>query len=323
MRVIEAFDGPVQAVAVSPDGRFLAAAAGTQLGVWHWVSGTEACWLSGRGGSGGYGQLTFTPDGDWLLFRSGRRLERLSPATGTQVALRSGPCSGGVAVAPDGKELVATQAGYPQEVQLQRWLLPEWREVDGITFWSPFIRIAFSPDGEHIAGISHTSFELRFAHSFGLNRREVPPEKISAPEWERLHRHRWQQREPHPWQEDDEPPEPSAGVAFLTFSRDSEAVVFGWETEFRVMETRAGNVLKRVVPPGGLFHDAAFVGSGRQLVTVDGTRVMSMWSAESWEVLRGYDWAAGGLTCVAVTADGLAGVCGTDTGRLVVFDVDE
>ena len=56
---------------------------------------------------------------------------------------------------------------------------------------------------------------------------------------------------------------------------------------------------------------------------MDRTPVMSVWSAESWEVLRGYDWAAGGLTCVTATADGLAGVCGTDSGKLVVFDVDE
>jgi len=35
--------------------------------------------------------------------------------------------------------------------------------------------------------------------------------------------------------------------------------------------------------------------------------VMRVWSAESWEVVRGYDWGAGGLTCVTATADGLAG----------------
>jgi hypothetical protein len=40
-------------------------------------------------------------------------------------------------------------------------------------------------------------------------------------------------------------------------------------------------------------------------------------------VVREYDWGAGGLTCVTAAADGAAGVCGTDTGRLVVFDVDE
>jgi hypothetical protein len=40
-------------------------------------------------------------------------------------------------------------------------------------------------------------------------------------------------------------------------------------------------------------------------------------------VVREYDWGCGPLTCLAFTADGLAGVCGTADGRLVQFDVDE
>jgi hypothetical protein len=56
---------------------------------------------------------------------------------------------------------------------------------------------------------------------------------------------------------------------------------------------------------------------------VDGTSSLKLWSAESWRVVREYDWGAGGLTCLATTSDGLAGVCGTDAGRVVVFDVDE
>ena len=113
------------------------------------------------------------------------------------------------------------------------------------------------------------------------------------------------------------------GDGFFAFPRDSQTVVFGWETDLHVMETRAGNVVRRVVSPGAAFADAAFLGSGRHLATVDGTGVMRVWSADSWEVVRGYDWGAGGLTCVVPTADGLAGVCGTDAGTLVVFDVDD
>jgi hypothetical protein len=101
-------------------------------------------------------------------------------------------------------------------------------------------------------------------------------------------------------------------------------VVYGWDAEFHVMDARSGNVVRRVASPGSrAILDAAFLGGGRQLATVDGSPVMRVWSAESWEVARGYDWGVGGLTCVVATADGLAGVCGTDTGRLVVFDVDE
>lgn len=319
MRVIEAFNEPVEAVAVSPDGRFLAAATDLQRCVWHWESGTVACWVNGQNGAG---QLVFTPDGNWLLFLANRRIERLSPITGDQVPLRSGVCAGAVAVSPDGKELVAPLAGYPQEVQLQRWLLPGWREVDGIDYWSPFKRIAFSPNGEYIAGISLIAFELRFAHSFGLNRRERSPDIIWHAEQERLDRQRRFAYQLRPWQ-DAAPPEIPSEPAYLTFPRDSETVVFGWGPEFRVMETRAGSVLKRVKTPGPPFRDATFVGSGRQLVTVDGTEVVRLWSTDTWEVQREYDWSAGRLTCLAVTADGLAAVCGTESGRLVIFDVDE
>ena len=113
------------------------------------------------------------------------------------------------------------------------------------------------------------------------------------------------------------------GEGFLAFARDSQRVVFGWETELRVMETRAGAVIKRVTSPGEAFADAVFVGSGQLLATVDGSSTMRLWSAETWEVVREYDWNAGGLTCVTATVDGLAGVCGTDAGRIVVFDVDD
>jgi hypothetical protein len=50
---------------------------------------------------------------------------------------------------------------------------------------------------------------------------------------------------------------------------------------------------------------------------------MQVWSAETWQVTRAYDWQAGGLTCIACTTDGLAGVCGTTTGQLIAFDVEE
>jgi hypothetical protein len=104
--------------------------------------------------------------------------------------------------------------------------------------------------------------------------------------------------------------------------RTSETVVFGWDSELHVMETRAGNKLQQVDAAEEPFVDAAFLGPGDQLATVHGTTVMRIWSAETWRVLRSFDWGLGGLTCLAVAADGLTGVCGTDNGRLILFDVD-
>lgn len=320
MRVIEAFRDPVRAVALSPDGQLLAAATDRHRGVWNGMTNRLRSWQNSPSDSG---QFAFTPDGNWLVFLSNRRLYRHCLVSGVQLPLGSPVCSGGIAVSPDGKEMVATAAGFPQEVRLQRWLLPQWREANGIDYWSPFSRLAFSPNGESIAGISLTAFELRFAHSFGLNRRERPPEQLWRSEEDRLNR--WRGTQPDDQRYWDEPaiPEPSPEPAFLSFSQDRETIVFGWGPEFRVMETRAGKVLKRVETLGKPFRDVAVVGSGRYLVSVDGTPVMQMWSCDTWEPVSSYDWSVGGLTCVATSADGWIGVCGTDTGQLLLFDVDE
>jgi len=323
MRVIEVFSGPVRAVAVSPDGRFLAATATPKgrfpvatgdlaVSVHDWATG-ERLWE--RDKLPAQGHIAFSPRGH-LVFHEHGWLSAcdLAPPGGLHRIARA-PFSGGLAISSDGRTLVATRAGASQQVRLEKWELPGWRPAIGVDYWSPFTRLAFSPNGEHIAGISPNLFELRFGQSGGLNRREESP-------WEqyRLARERVQRglrrgeslREAAPPQ-----------AAFLTFSRDSDTVIFGWDTEFRAMETRAGSVLQRIPSPGDTFADAVFLGSGQLLATVDRTPVMRLWSAESWGVVREYDWGAGGLTCVTATADGLAGVCGTDAGRVVVFDVDE
>lgn len=289
MRVIEAFDEsePVRTAAVSPDGRFLAAASAYGIAVIEWPSGEVVTRASAYRA---VTQLAFTADGNWLVFAHSGGLVRLvtfeSPVPGI---ISKAAFSGGVAVSPDGKTAVATRAGSQQQVALERWELPSWRPLTGFDFWSPFRRLAFSPNGEFLAGINAVTFELRIAVTGGLNGRHQIP---------------------------------YVGDGFFAFGCDSREVVFGWETDLQGMETRAGGVRRRAASPDRAFLDAAFTGR-RHLATVDGSAVMRVWSSESWEVVGGYDWGAGGLTCVAATADGLAGVCGTDTGKLVVFDVDE
>lgn len=300
MRVIDAFDGTaarrsVRAVAVAPDGRFVAAATEKRLRVFDWMTGEAvADWDQ----PGNPGNPVFTPDGRSVVYNSAGVLHRIDLAAGVEQRVAGdfstrGRFARGVAVSPDGKTVVATRYGYPGQVPLERWELPAWRPLTGFDFWSPFARLGFSPNGEFIAGINRGAFELRIAVSGGKNG----------------------------WHQPDPPP---VGAGFFAFPRDSQTVVFGWDAEFRVMKTNNGEKQRPVAAPDHImFADAAFTGTGRHLATVNGTGVMRVWSAESWEVVRGYDWGAGGLTCLATSPDGLAGVCGTDQGTLVVFDVDE
>jgi hypothetical protein len=196
-----------------------------------------------------------------------------------------------VAVSPNGREIVATHTGRQGQVKVDQWELPSLKPKTGFPDWSAFTRLAFSRNGEFIAGVGPNRFELRIAGTGG-----------------------WQGRHDIAY----------VGDGFFSFSRDSQLVVFGWETDLRIMETRNGNVRPKPVtqPETRAFLDVAFLGSGH-LATVDGTSVMRLWSPDSWEITRGYDWNCGGLTCVVSSVDGLSGVCGTTTGKLVVFDVDE
>lgn len=289
MRVIDAFDEPIEpirTVAVSPDGQFMAAAMWNTLAVYDWVSGSQVCRVPCRDAS----QVAFGPNSTWLARGHRDELVVTNPRTLHREFAHPGPFSGGVAVSPDGKTLIATRAGSAGRVKAEQWEVPGWRAKVGFDFWSPFTRLAFSPNGEFIAGIGTNRFELRVAVTGGPNGQ---------------HRVNY------------------VGDGFFSFSRDSQTVVFGCETDLHVMDTRNGNVVRRVTQPENrAFLDAAFT-SSRHFMTVDGTPVLRVWSADSWATEREYDWGCGGLTCVTASPDGLAGVCGTRTGKVVVFDVDE
>jgi len=289
MRVIDGFEEPVRTIAVSPDGRYLTAATATELATWDWVSCEE---LDRQFLSGIVGQLAYSPNSAWLACVCQRgEFNLIEPRDGGRVHAFPGRFSGCVAVSPDGKTLAATRTGRQQSVTLETWELPELRPKTGFDFWSPFTRLAFSRNGEFLAGIDANSFELRIAVTGGLNGR---------------HRIRY------------------VGDGFFSFSRDSQKVVFGWEADLHIMDTSNGSILRRVTSPENLmFQDVAFIGTDRQFATVDGSSVMRMWSTDSWQVVRAYDWDAGGLTCITPSADGLAGICGTKSGKLVIFDVDE
>lgn len=289
MRVIDAFDEPVRAVAVSPDGRFMAATTRHNLYAWDWVTGERVYDFRSVREFDTSAQPAFA--GGTLLFTHTGWLNAVELPGGQFRSVAPGRFSGAVAVSPDGKRVAATRAGRDGE-KLEEWEFPAFRAKSGFDFWPPFDRLAFSPSGEFLAGINLGRFELRIAISGGKNG--------------------WQGA--RGW----------GHGAYLTFARDSRTVVYGWDTEFHVMETHNGSVSKRVRASGDeLFLDAAFLGGGRLLAVADGTPELRVWSAESWEVIRGYDWGAGGVRCATATADGLAGVCGTETGKLVVFDVDE
>ena len=346
MRIIDTCDKPIRTVAVSPDGRFVAASADRAFGVFHWASGDP---VLHRPASAACSQFAFAPDGGWVAYvgGSGLRFDRLDESIPVPPEL-PGTFAGGVAVSADGKKFVAVQASIAGRMGLAIWDLPKLRPQPGFNDWPPFQRLGLSRNGEFLAGIwsgverrlyISAEFELRFAKSGGLDYRHRPFDR-----------------------------RPTGTSGFVSFTHDSAACAFGWDTELRVLDLSTGTskvvretpVETRRNPPdteGGAdgpgddveyrapYRDAAFTGSGRHLVTIeqpdrwkrwypragrwrdspgtDPTCVLKLWDVRAWQVVREYDWQCGPLTCLAFTADGSAGVCGTASGKLVQFDVDE
>jgi WD40 repeat protein len=289
MRVIDANLGEVRALAVSPDVRFVAA-SGDALGAFRWASGEPLPHVQGHRGSD---QVAYDPVSAWIAHVSRSELYLVEGSTAYRpprnAALRF---SGGIAVSPDGKALVATTTQTSGE-KLLRWALPGLRPLSGFDYWPPCEKLSFSPDGEFLAGIWSAGFELRFAASGGLDYRHRMPPGVYY-------------KRP----------------GFVSFSRDSGTCAFGWEDEFHVLDVSTGTSrpLRRVK---ARFTDAAFLAGQDAFATVGGDGRLKRWNPETWAVVREYDWGCGPLTCLAFSADGSAGVCGTADGKLVQFDVDE
>ena len=171
MRLIEVSDEPVVAVAVSHDGRLLAASTGPSVVVFEWGSGQRVLNARQRDAR----QLAFSPDGNWLAACGGDQLVLWRTADGVPIQPPRPPrykLADGVGFSPDGKHLFACRlTQLATEERLERWSMPDAKLVAGFDYCPAFPRLAFSPDGQYIGGVSDRRYELRIAVTGGLNAR--------------------------------------------------------------------------------------------------------------------------------------------------------
>lgn len=70
------------------------------------------------------------------------------------------------------------------------------------------------------------------------------------------------------------------------------------------------------------FTAAAFSPDGKLLATTSNDTTVTMWDTATWEPICQYGWEIGRLRAVAFAPDGLTCVAGSDTGMVVLFDVE-
>jgi WD40 repeat protein len=70
------------------------------------------------------------------------------------------------------------------------------------------------------------------------------------------------------------------------------------------------------------FRGAAFHPSGNWLAAAGDDGTVKLYDTATWELSRTFAWKIGKLQCVRFTPDGTRAAAGSDTGQVVVWDVD-
>lgn len=315
MRTIPVYRKPVRAVAVSPDGRYLAVVAGThRLAVWD-LPADSLAWLSGD--AVGTAAVAFAPDGRRLATAGfdprGRPRARLwDTATGAadefplpvgrvgntehRVSAISPP-----AFSPDGTAVLVGAVRHSARTRGRRrgpetWdgLVHRWDAGTGDPLppqhvGRPYRRVATLPGPDRLVGLSDAELHVWDADGTTvvdryLCRRGTP--------------------------------------AYLSASADGTRVAFGASGQLHVLDIPSKSIRFTVADPNRTFPAAALHPSGRWLAVVTKAGTVDFWDVDRDRVDRVFDWSAGPLRCVAFSPDGLFAACGTATGAVVLFDTD-
>jgi WD40 repeat protein len=81
--------------------------------------------------------------------------------------------------------------------------------------------------------------------------------------------------------------------------------------------------VKRLNASAKHFTWAAFSRDGSRLATTSNDTAATIWDATTWEVRRRYAWDIGRLRVVCFAPDGLRCAAASDTGQIVVWDLDD
>lgn len=118
-------------------------------------------------------------------------------------------------------------------------------------------------------------------------------------------------------------PYPNQKIADLALS-DTVAVAHDGPSLFVYDLANLDRKPKKVTNPAQRKHFAGFAihPSGRWLTTAGLGGAVTLWDTATWTVARTWAWNAGRARSVCFNADGTLAAAGTDSGEIVVWDLD-
>jgi len=236
-----AHEGPVRAVAFSPDGRWVVSGSWDNTArVWEAATGQEVARVTHKEG---VSAVAFSPDGRWVVSGSSDNTARVwEAATGREVAHMAH--EGGVSAAafsPDGRWVVSGSSDNTARV----WEAATGREVARMTHEDYVSAVCFSPDGRWVVSGSSDNTARVWEAATG---REVA-------------------RITHEYY-----------VSAVAFSPDGRWVVSGgWDNTVRVWEAATGRELARMTHEH-YVSDVAFSPDGRWVASA-GDEHVAVWEA--------------------------------------------
>jgi WD40 repeat protein len=70
------------------------------------------------------------------------------------------------------------------------------------------------------------------------------------------------------------------------------------------------------------FTGLAFHPSGKYLGATNNDQTVKLYDTQTWELAKTFTWAIGKMRSIAFSPDGTLAAAGSDTGKVVVWDVD-
>jgi WD40 repeat protein len=292
----------IYAVAFTPDGAQLVTSSGDQtVKLWSLDGPRE---LREFPGSEFVGPVAISPAGRFLA-RGGHGFALWNLDGGGQLLAARGYTET-VAFSSDGAEFAA----FGSDATLSRFAVPKLKQLPG--GWGgtrsanrhtkfPAGAMAYSPDGRTIALCY--GFDPGLGHGFH-------PQLLL---WDRTTGKLRQTLD--------------ADFRFtypttLAFAPDGSVIAGNYGPVIGVVDVKTGAHVAAIKPGQKHFKGLAFTPDGRRLIAVNTDAAVRVYDTASWKEVTGYEWQIGKLTAVAVAPDGLRAACGSDRGRVVVWDLD-
>jgi WD40 repeat protein len=106
-------------------------------------------------------------------------------------------------------------------------------------------------------------------------------------------------------------------------SADAQWLAFGFQS--RVVVMRCDGPGKVAYLPNDNTHQftgVAFHPSGKYLATTNNDKVVKLYDTKTWKIAKSFTWEIGRMRSVTFSPDGTLAAAGSDSGKVIIWDVD-